>query len=114
MGGGAAGFFGGSIDAADIGADLVGAARRFLDAPGNLPGRHVLLLDRRGDFRDDSVDPGDRAADLLNGPDGAGGGVLDAGDLAGDLLRRAGGLVGEVFDLRRHDREALAGLARTR
>ena len=39
---------------------------------------------------------------------------LDLGDVAADFLGRAAGLRGEVLDLRRDDREAAAGITRSR
>ena len=42
------------------------------------------------------------------------GSLLDRRDVAGDLLGRLGRLIGQVLDLRRDDREALAGFTGAR
>lgn len=95
LGGGTAGFAGGTGDLADAKADFRRAMGRFMDIAGDLTGGGSLLIDCGGDGGSDFVDADNGMADVTDGIDSTTGGSLDRIDLAGDLAGRAGRLVGQ-------------------
>ena len=95
----------------DVGGDAAAAVRGERDVAAHLVGGRGLLLDRGGDRGLVVVDPRDDRADLADRLDRAAGVGLDRLDPAGDVLGGPGGLLGQVLDLAGDHREALAGVA---
>src|SRR3954469_19634694 len=106
-----AGLVGGFVDTADVGGDLVGALRDFLDVLRDVARRSALLLNRGGDGGGDFVHLGNRRPDRLDGGDGVVGLLLDRRDLRRNILGRLGGLGGQRLYLGGDDGKPPAGFA---
>jgi len=94
--------------------DLLGSARRKVDAAGKVMPGDRLLIDRAGDRYRGGFQLLDLAGNIAQRADAGAGGRLHCADLFRDHFSRAAGLHREFLDLAGDHRKSASGLASAR